>query len=34
MGRFVEETNLLSNAIGSSTAYGEGVAFGADAVIN
>jgi N4-gp56 family major capsid protein len=31
--RFVEETNFLSNAIGASTAYGEGVLFGADAVM-
>jgi len=30
--RFVEETNFLSNAIGSGSAYGEGVIFGADAV--
>ena len=32
-GRFIEETNFLSNTIGSSSLYGEGVAFGADAVI-
>lgn len=32
MTRFVEETGYLSNAIGSSTAYGAAVFFGGDAV--
>jgi hypothetical protein len=31
-GRFVEETNFLSNADGSNGLYGEAVFFGADAV--
>lgn len=33
MGRFVEETNLLSNAKGTSASSGEGVAIGQDAVM-
>ena len=32
MGRFIEETNYLSNTIGNGSAYGAGVAFGNDAV--
>lgn len=32
MTRFVEETGYLSNAIGSSTAYGAAVFFGGDSV--
>lgn len=32
MTRFVEETNLLSNSLGSGSQYGEAVFFGADAV--
>lgn len=32
MTRFVEETNYLSNALGSGTQYGEAVFFGDDAV--
>jgi len=30
--RFVEETNFLSNTVGNSSAYGEAIFFGADAV--
>lgn len=30
--RYIEETNVLSNAIGASSAYGEWIMFGADAV--
>src|SRR5207245_9605333 len=33
MGRFVEETNVLKNAVGTSTASGEAVAIGLDAVM-
>lgn len=33
MGRFVEETNFLDSSIGASSAYGEGVAFGDDCVM-
>jgi len=30
--RFIEETNFLSNAVGSATAFGEAIFFGQDAV--
>lgn len=33
MGRFVEETNVLPNNLGTNTVFGGGVAFGADAVM-
>ena len=33
MTRFVEETNFLPNNIGNATAYGAGLLFGADAVM-
>ena len=33
MGRFVKETNFLDNSIGSSAAFGQAIAFGADAVM-
>ena len=32
-GRFIKETNFLDNSVGSSAAFGEAIAFGADAVI-
>ena len=32
MTKFVEETGYLSNAIGNSSAYGQAVFFGSDAV--
>jgi len=33
MGRFVEETNYLPNTLGTGSAFGAGVAFGDDAVM-
>ncbi len=33
MGRFVEETNFLPNTLGTGSAFGAAVAFGADAVL-
>ena len=32
-GRFVKETNFLDNSIGSGAAFGQAIAFGADAVM-
>lgn len=33
MGRFVKETNFLDNSVGSGSAFGEAIAFGAHAVM-